>query len=88
MKKGTAINLPHGSDEAAAVAAVRAKYSEKIRSSDGWYGQAVVNIAADDDKKGGRTLIVKAVKNGFQVFALLGSIMDKVTVKAGAFKTA
>ena len=88
MAKGTAIKLAHGSDESAAVAAVRNKYAEKIRSSDGWYGTAVVNIDADADGKGATTMLVKAIKDGFEVYGLLGTITDKVTVKAGKFESA
>jgi hypothetical protein len=85
MKKGTAISLPHGSDEEAAAMAVRNKYDEAIRSPKGWYGVAVVNIEADADGNNARKLLIKVVKNGFEVYGLIGHIEDKVQVKAGKF---
>ncbi len=88
MAKGAPITLKFGSDESSAVEAVRSKYADKIRSSDGWYGSAVINIEADNDGKGSKTLIVKAIKDGFQVYALMGTITDKVTVKPGKFTKA
>jgi len=88
MAKGTAIVLAHGSDENAAVKAVRAKYSAQRGTAAGWHGTAVVNIKADDNGEGARTLIIKGLKDGFEVYGLLGRVEDKVTTKAGTFKPA
>jgi hypothetical protein len=85
MKQGSVISLPAGSDEAAAVNAVKAKYAEKLRSPQGWYGNATVRIEADKDGKGGRALIVKAVASGFEVYGLIGAVLTEVVVKTGKF---
>jgi molybdopterin converting factor small subunit len=88
MSKGTAIVLEFGSDENAVVNAVREKYASQRATAAGWHGQAVVNIKANDDGKGARTLIVKGLKNGFEVYGLIGAIEDKVKTTAGTFKPA
>ena len=86
MKKGTAIVLKNGSSEADAVEAVKAKYADKIRSAQGWYGVAVVNIEGDESKKdAGRTLLVKVIASGFEVYGLLGTVKNEVVVKTGKF---
>jgi len=91
MKKGTAILLEPGAGEQEAVEAVKAKYADKIRSAQGWYGVAVVNIKGRDPAPGAtasdpRTLLVKVVANGYEVYGLLGTVTDKVEVTTGKFK--
>jgi hypothetical protein len=86
MQKGTAIVLDHGADAEAAINAVREKYADKRATASGWHGQAVVNVKANDDGKGATTFIVKGLKNGFEVYGLLGSVLDEVTTTAGTFE--
>ena len=88
MAKGTAITLAFGSDENAAVKAVRAKYTKQRATAAGWHGSAVVNIKADAEGKGARTLIVKGLKDGYEVYGLIGRIKDKVKTTAGTFEKA
>jgi len=89
MAKGTAISLPYGSDETAAVKAVRAKFKDKRATAAGWHGTAIVNVkAGDGEGETARTFIVKGIKNGYEVYGLLGRIVDKVTTKAGTFTKA
>lgn len=86
-KKGTAISLPFGSTAEDAITAVRDKYADKRETASGWHGQAVVNVDANDDGKGATTFIVKGLKNGFEVYGLLGRVIDTVEVKTGSFET-
>lgn len=86
MQKGAAILLPFGSDAEAAINAVREKYADKRATASGWHGQAVVNVEANDDGKGATTFIVKGLKNGFEVYGLIGRVLDTVEVKTGSFE--
>ena len=87
-QKGTAIVLAHGAGEVEAIAAVREKYADKRATASGWHGQAVVNVEGDTDGKGAQTYIVKGLKNGFEVYGLLGRILDEVVTTPGDFEAA
>ena len=94
IKKGTAISLDFIADEATsatitrAVDAVRAKYADKRASACGWHGTAVVNIAGKDEATSGLTYLVKGLKDGWDVFGLLGSVTDTIKVEVGTFESA
>lgn len=94
MKKGTAISLDFVADEATnetitrAVDAVRTKYADKRTSAVGWHGTAVVNIAGKDEESSGLTYLVKGLKDGWDVFGLLGSVVDTIKVETGSFEAA
>jgi len=85
--KGSAIKVPAGTSPAGCIEAVKKHYEVKLRSPRGWYGQVVVNVEADERTKGdvGKTYIVKALANGFEVYGLIGTVTDKVKVVAGEF---
>ena len=86
MAKGTAITLDFGASPTAIVDAVRTKYAEQRASASGWHGQAVVNVkAGDGEDESAKTFVVKGIKNGFELFAKIGSIVDVVETTAGEF---
>jgi hypothetical protein len=88
MKKGTAILLDAGSSNVDAVTAVYNKYADKIRSPKGWFGNATVNIkTSDDDDSVARTLIVKAVNGGFDVYEKTEHVPIRLEAKIGAEST-
>lgn len=69
-----------------AVAAVTTKYEDKMRSQQGWYGIAVVNLEADIERKlEAATLLVKVTTKGCDIFRYAGSVANKVKVTTGKF---
>jgi len=89
MAKGTALKLKYGADESAIIKVVRDKFRDKRATAAGWHGCAVVNVEAGPDAgQDACTYIVKGIKNGFELYALAGRIVDKVTTKAGTFQKA
>jgi hypothetical protein len=86
MAKGTAILLAYGASLDEVIGSVRVKYAPQRATAAGWHGQAVVNVkAGDKDGEVASTYIVKGLKDGFQVFGLLGEARDEVKTTAGEF---
>ena len=84
MKKGTAILLDSDASNVDAVKAVYDKYADKIRSPKGWFGNATVNVKSADGESIDRTLIVKAVNGGFDVYEKTEHVPIRLEAKIGA----
>jgi hypothetical protein len=96
MAKGTAIVIKaeardgeFSTDADLAVKAVNAKYEAQMRSQQGWYGIAVVNLEGNEERKlASSTILVKVTAKGCDVFSFAGSVANTVKVTTGKFKPA
>jgi hypothetical protein len=95
MAKGTAIVIKaeardgkFATDADLAVKAVNDKYEAQMRSQQGWYGIAVVNLLGDEARAlEASTVLVKVTAKGADVFAFAGSVANTVKVTTGKFKS-
>jgi len=85
--KGAAIALAADKTAEDAVNAVRERYADKIRSAKGWAGNATVNFVDANGKKT-RTLIVKSVTGGFDVYECIGHVPVSYEPSVGKLKPA
>jgi hypothetical protein len=85
-QKGSAFSFAFGTSEDAIADSLNKHYAEKLRSPVGWYGTATVNVAADAKGGGSRTLKYARTACGWEVYGLVGTITDAVTVKTGKFQ--
>jgi hypothetical protein len=94
MAKGTAIIIKaqerdgtFEGDASLAVAAVNSKYEAQMRSQQGWYGIAVVNLEPNEERGiKADTILVKVTAAGAEVYTLAGMVPTVVKVQTGKFK--
>ena len=85
--KGTSLKLPCGSTNADCVKVVMEKHGDAIRSPQGWYGVATVSVDGDGKGVMPRTVLVKVVRDGCDVYEKTGEVRSTVVVTTGELKS-